>query len=135
MAHVRTSDEGVVRSRNEKGFTLLEMMIVVVIVGILATLAEPTFQGAVLRAKEAVLKQNLFTLRDAIDQYRADRGQYPPSLAELKGAGYVKRMPVDPFTTSDTAWQEIADQSEPGIFDVHSGSDLVSHDGTPYNTW
>jgi general secretion pathway protein G len=113
----------------------MEMMIVVVIMGILATLAEPTFQGAVLRAKEAVLKQNLFTLRDAIDQYRADRGQYPPSLAELKGAGYVKRMPVDPFTTSDTAWQEIADQSEPGIFDVHSGSDLVSHDGTPYNTW
>jgi general secretion pathway protein G len=121
--------------RNEKGFTLLEMMTVVVIAGILATLAEPTFQGAVLRAREAVLKQDLFTLREAIDQYRADKGQYPPSLIELKGAGYVKRMPVDPFTKSDTDWQEIAGQSEPGIFDVHSGSDLVSHDGTPYNTW
>jgi general secretion pathway protein G len=123
------------RNRNEKGFTLLEMMMVVSIIGILATLAEPTFQGAVLRAKEAVLKQDLFTLREAIDQYRADRGQYPPSLVELKGAGYLKRMPLDPFTRSDTSWQEMPDQSAPGIFDVHSGSDLVSQDGTPYNVW
>lgn len=119
----------------ERGFTILELMIVLTIAGILVTLAEPSFHHTVAKAQEAALKQNLFTMRDAIDQYRADRGAYPPSLADLKSAGYIKRIPVDPFTKSDASWQEILDESESGVFDVHSGSDLVALDGTPYNQW
>lgn len=113
---------------------MIELMIVVSIAGILVTLAEPSFRGAVLKAKEAVLKQDLFTLRDAIDQYRADRGQYPPSLEELRSVGYLKRMPIDPFTKSDASWQELLAQ-EGGVFDVHSGTDILAQDGSPYNQW
>ena len=90
--------------KSQQGFTLLELMVVVTIAGILATLAEPSFRQSVLRAKEAALKQNLFTMRDVIDQYRADTGSYPPSLAELTSAGYLRGIPVDPFTKSDSAW-------------------------------
>jgi general secretion pathway protein G len=113
----------------------MEMMTVVVIAGILATLAEPSFQGAVLKAREAALKQNLFTLRDAIDQYKADRGKYPPGLADLTTAGYIKRIPIDPLTRSEDSWQPQVDQMDGGVGDVHSGSDLVGTDGTPYNRW
>ena len=122
--------------RSDRGFTILELMIVVSIAGILVMLAEPSFVGAVVKAREAVLKQDLFTMRDVIDQYKADRGKYPPTLIELKEAGYLKRVPMDPFTKSDASWQEILDQADGGVFDVHSGSDLVSPlDGTPYNQW
>lgn len=110
-------------------------MTVVVIAGILATLAEPSFQGAVLKAREAALKQNLFTLRDALDQYKADRGKYPPALTDLTGTGYLKRIPLDPLTRSDSSWQAQVDQTDGGVSDVHSGSDLVGTDGTPYNQW
>ncbi len=120
---------------NQQGFTLLELMVVVTIAGILATLAEPSFRQSVLRAKEAALKQNLFTMRDVIDQYRADTGSYPPSLTELTSAGYLRGTPVDPFTKSDSTWQEILDEEDAGIFDVHSGSELVAINGTPYNEW
>jgi general secretion pathway protein G len=113
----------------------MEMMTVVVIAGILATIAEPSFQGAVLKAREAALKQNLFTLRDAIDQYKADRGKYPPALPDLTGAGYLKRIPLDPVTRSESTWQAQVDQMDGGVSDVHSGSDLVGTDGTPYNQW
>ena len=122
-------------SRSEAGFTIIELMMVLTIVGILLTLAEPSFSNTILKAKEASLKQNLFTMRDVIDQYRADTGKYPPVLADLKSSGYLKRVPFDPFTKSDSTWQEILDQAEGGVFDVHSGSDLVSSDGMPYNQW
>jgi len=120
---------------NEGGFTLLEMMTVVVIAGILATLAEPSFQSAVVKAREAALRQNLFTIRDTIDQYRADHGKYPANLLALQSAGYLKRIPADPFTRSEATWQEMSDQSEGGVFDVHSGSALIGRDGTAYNAW
>ena len=123
------------RERREAGYTLIELMLVVTIAGILVTMAEPSFRNTVLKAREAALKQNLFTLRDVIDQYRADRGKYPTVLAELQSAGYIKRIPVDPFTKSDATWQEILDQNQGGIFDVHSGSDLVAMDGSAYNNW
>ena len=123
------------RERREAGYTLIELMLVVTIAGILVSLAEPSFRNTVLKAREAALKQNLFTIRDVIDQYRADRGKYPAALAELQSAGYIKRIPVDPFTKADTTWQEILDQSQGGIFDVHSGSDLVAMDGSAYNNW
>jgi len=119
----------------KQGFTLIELMLVVVIAGILVTMAEPSFRNTVLKAREAALKQNLFTLRDVIDQYRADRGKYPAALPELQSAGYIRQIPVDPFTKSDATWQEILDQSQGGIFDVHSGSDLVAMDGSAYNNW
>ena len=121
--------------RSQAGFTILELMTVVTIAGILLTLAEPSFSNTVIKAREASLKQNLFTMRDVIDQYRADTGKYPSTLADLKSVGYLKRMPVDPFTKLDNTWQEILDQAEGGIFDVHSGSDLVGSNGVPYNQW
>jgi general secretion pathway protein G len=110
-------------------------MMVVTVAGILVTLAEPSFHQSVVKAKEAALKQNLFTLRDVIDQYRADRGQYPPALEDLKTAGYLKRVPIDPITKSTETWQFIQDTQDGGIFDVHSGSDLLGTDGTAYNEW
>jgi general secretion pathway protein G len=110
-------------------------MMVVTVAGILVTLAEPSFHQSVVKAREAALKQNLFTMRDVIDQFRADKGQYPADLGDLRAAGYLKRIPVDPFTKSDSTWQLILDQTDRGIFDVHSGTDLVALDGTAYNEW
>jgi general secretion pathway protein G len=121
--------------RVEGGYTLLELMIVVTIVAILATLAEPMWQESVTRAREASLKQTLFTVRDVLDQYRADHGKYPQAIEEVVSAGYLRQMPSDPFTRSATTWQEIPSEREGGVFDVHSGSPLVGTDGTPYNEW
>lgn len=123
------------QARSETGFTIIELMMVLTIVGILLALAEPSFSNTIHKAREASLKQNLFTMRDVIDQYRADTGKYPPTLADMKSAGYLKRIPFDPFTKSTSTWQEILDQAEGGVFDVHSGSDLVGSDGVPYNQW
>lgn len=119
----------------ETGFTILELMVVLTIAGILLTLAEPSFSNTIHKAREASLQQNLFTIRDVIDQYRADTGKYPPTLADLKSSGYLKRIPIDPFTKSTSTWQETLDQADGGVFDVHSGSDLVGSDGVPYNQW
>ena len=121
--------------RRDAGYTLLELMIVVTIVAILATLAEPMWQESVTRAREASLKQTLFTVRDVLDQYRADHGKYPQEMAEVVSAGYLRQMPSDPFTRSATTWQEIPSETEGGVFDLHSGSPLVGTDGTPYNQW
>lgn len=114
---------------------MMELLIVLSIAGILLTLAQPSWSGAILKAKEATLKQNLFALRDVLDQYRADRGSYPQSLPDLVTTGYLRRIPLDPFTKSEETWQEIRDEQDGGIFDVHSGSDLVARDGKPYNAW
>lgn len=117
------------------GFTMIEMMIVIIVVGILVTLAEPTYQKAVIKAREVALRQDLFTLREVLDQYKADRGKYPPSLPDVIGLGYLRRIPVDPFTQSEQTWQVLLDPRDAGISDVHSGSPLVALDGTPYNLW
>ena len=117
------------------GFTLIELLIVVSIIGILATLAAPSYQASLIKAREAALRQDLFTLRDVLDQHRADQGKYPPSLQALVGAGYLRAIPKDPFTGSATSWQEMTDTTEGGIVDVFSGSDFVGSDGTPYNRW
>jgi len=119
----------------EKGFTLVELMIVVSIVGILATIAAPSYQSSLVKAKETVLRQDLFTLRELLDHHRADQGKYPPSLDGLVTAGYLRAIPTDPFTNSSRSWQEISEPTEGGIFDVYSGSDLVGTNGTPYNKW
>ena len=126
---------------DKKGYTLLELMIVVAIVGILVTLAIPTFQQSAVKAREAALKQNLFTMRAVIDQFYADRGDYPLSLDELVEAKYIRDIPVDPFTKSNTTWntiyedQEEGDDSPAGIYDIKSGSDEIALDGTPYKEW
>ena len=126
---------------HKKGYTLLELMIVVAIVGILVTLAIPTFQQSAMKAKEAALKQNLFTMRAVIDQYYADRGDYPSSLDALVEAKYLREIPVDPLTKSNSTCtsiyedQEEGDDSPAGIYDVKSGSDEAALDGTPYKEW
>jgi general secretion pathway protein G len=121
--------------RGTNGFTLLELMIVVSIIGILATLAVPSYQSSVVKAKEAALRQDLSTLRDVIDQHKADQGKYPPSLTALMSAGYLRGIPKDPFTGSITTWQEISDPVEGGVVDIFSGADFVGTNGTPYNRW
>src|SRR5215467_2685961 len=122
-------------ARGAKGFTLIELLIVVTIIGILATIAAPSYQASVIKAREAALRQDLFTIRDVLDQHRADQGKYPSSLQALVSAGYLRAIPKDPFTNSNTTWQEMADATEGGIFDVFSGSNVVGTNGTPYNQW
>ena len=121
--------------RQAQGFTLIELLIVVSIIGILATLAAPSYQASVIKAREAALRQDLFTMRDVLDQHRADQGKYPSSLQALVSAGYLRGIPKDPFTNSATSWQEMTEATEGGIFDVFSGSDFVGTNGTPYNRW
>lgn len=120
-----------------KGFTLIELMVVIAILGILVTLAQPTYKMATTKAKEAALKKDLYVFRDVIDQYHADQGQYPPSLPDLVDKGYLRAIPVDPFTESSDTWVEIysAEGEESGIFDVRSGSNLVGTNDVPYNEW
>lgn len=117
------------------GFTLLELMIVVTIAGILATLAFPTFQRHVVRAREASLRNSLFVFRDSIDQFYADKGRYPEDLRELAEERYIRTIPEDPFTRSRDTWITLPPPDGGGVYDVHSGSRLVSLDGTPYNEW
>lgn len=125
--------------RDRRGFTFIEMLIVVAIIGILATIALPSFQLAVTKAKEAALKENLFILRDVIDQYYADQERYPPALAELVEKRYLRRVPVDPVTGRSDSWAFVyaTDEQgqENGIVDVRSGSEQVGVNGVPYREW
>ncbi len=121
--------------RHDQGYTLIELLIVISVVAILATLAEPLWQESVVRAKETALRRTLLTMRDVLDQYRADRGVYPPMLADVVKVGYLRQVPIDPMTKSPMTWQEIVDKDEGGVVDVHSGSTYVSADGSPYNQW
>lgn len=125
-----------------RGFTIVELMIVLTIVGILVSIAIPIYQKSIIRAKESVLKSNLFTLRTVIDEYTYDKQKAPQSLQDLVSDGYLRQVPVDPMTASDSTWKIIMedamnsiDQTEPGIFDVKSGSDRMSLEGTPYSEW
>jgi general secretion pathway protein G len=131
-----------VRSRGQRGFTLIELMIVVSIILILVSTAIPIYQQSIIRAREAVLKQNLFTLRSVIDQYSEDKQKAPQSLQDLIEAGYLKQIPKDPMTNSRDSWETVTedvllsvDQTQPGITDVHSGAKGTGSDGTPYAEW
>jgi general secretion pathway protein G len=123
--------------RNRQGYTLIEMMIVVSIISILATMALPSFQKSLVRAKETNLRRSLFIMRDTIDQFYADHGRYPGSLQDLETEKYVRQIPMDPFTGSSDTWITIPPEgfAEGNVYDVHSGSNLVGLDGTPYNEW
>ena len=126
----------------ERGFTLIELLIVVAIIGILAGLATVQLRQTPRRAKEATLKEDLFVLRDVIDQYFADKGAYPASLQTLVDEHYVRKIPVDPITGSDQTWVEeqsdLADEDVEavgGIVDVRSGSTETALDGSRYSDW
>lgn len=110
-------------------------MVVISIIGILATIAVPMYQNSVKRSKEAVLKEDLYQLREAIDKYYADHGEYPAALSNLKDAKYIRAMPTDPITGSNDTWVEVPAEDGGGVYDVHSGSGLEGSNGTPYGEW
>ena len=124
------------------GFTLMELMIVMAIIGVLATLAIPSFIGAIRSAREAVLKEDLHVMRAAIDSYTMDKQKAPQSLDDLIQTGYLKSVPEDPMTHSKDTWVTNTsdalyslDQTDPGIDDIHSGSDETGSDGQQYSAW
>jgi general secretion pathway protein G len=128
--------------RDARGWTLLEMVIVMSLIVVLAGIAASQHRHAVTRTKEAVLKENLFRMRDAIDQYYADKNRYPADLQALVSDQYIREVPVDPFTVSNSTWQTVpaeADASNPsadvGIYNVKSGSPAIAIDGTNYSDW
>jgi len=128
--------------KRRQGFTFIELMVVLTIIVVLITMAIPVYQKSILRAKESVLKNNLFTLRTVIDNYTYDKQKAPQSLNDLVMEGYLRTVPVDPMTGNNQSWKTIMEdatqsvnQSEPGIFDIRSGSDKISLDGTPYSDW
>ena len=126
----------------ERGFTLIELMIVMTIISLLAAIAIPSYVNNIRRAKEAVLREDLHTMRTAIDSYTVDKQKAPQSLDDLVQAGYLKTMPKDPITDRTDTWLPVQedslmslDQTEPGIDDVHSGAQQTASDGTSYSTW
>jgi general secretion pathway protein G len=130
------------RIRDTGGFTLIELLVVISLIVILAGMALVQYQSGVTRSKEAVLKQDLFRMRDAIDQFYADKAKYPATLDELVSEKYMRTVPVDPFTQSAETWQTVMSEpdplnptAQPGIYDVKSGSEETSLDGTKYSEW
>ena len=130
------------RKKGSRGFTLIELMIVISIILILMAVAIPNYQQSVLHARESVLRQDLYVIRSAIDQYTLDKQKAPQSLQDLTSANYLKEIPTDPMTRSADTWETVQedslmaiDQQQPGIVDVHSGSQATSSDGSAYNTW
>ena len=142
-SHPRTHPRTAARSHHRtSGFTLIELMIVMSLIVILASIGLATYQNSVIRAKESVLKEDLFRMRDAIDQYYSDKGQYPASLQDLVSEKYLRTIPVDPFTHSADTWREIPSEpdpknptAQPGVYDVKSGTDQKALDGTNYADW
>jgi general secretion pathway protein G len=128
--------------RQDAGFTLMELMIVMMIIGILMLIAVPRFTGAINTAREAVLKEDLNVMREAIDSYTVDKQKAPQSLDDLIADGYLKTIPQDPFTYVKDSWVtetgdalHSLDQTDPGIDDIHSGSQELGSDGQPYSNW
>ena len=121
---------------------MIELLIVVSLIIILSTMGVTQYRTSVIHSREAVLKEDLFRMRDAIDQYYADKGQWPSAIEELVTGGYMRKVPDDPFTKSSSTWQSLPAEpdpnnptAEPGVYDIKSGSDLTAIDGTKYSDW
>jgi general secretion pathway protein G len=130
------------KTTRESGFTLIELMIVMTIIGLLAAIAIPSYLKSITKAKEAVLKEDLHTMRTAIDSYTVDKEKAPQALDDLVQAGYLKSVPIDPITSRNDTWitgqsDTLTDinETQGGLDDVHSGAQSLASDGTSYNTW
>lgn len=125
-------------SKGNRGFTLVEITVVMAIIVTILAIAVPQYATAIVRSKEAVLMSNLFTMRSVIDQYTFDKEEPPQALDDLVREGYLREIPMDPFTESRDTWEVVTDTGptgQSGVWDVHSGSDKTSLSGTPYNEW
>ncbi len=128
--------------QTNKGFTIIEMMVVLTIIGLLASLGVKLHKRSIIKAKEAVLKENLYQIRDSLEQYYADKSKYPEDLETLVDEGYLRKIPIDPMTKSADTWEliyeevdNVEDDYEVGVFDVKSGSGKQALDGSYYNEW
>jgi general secretion pathway protein G len=126
----------------QRGFTLIELLIVLTLITILATMGMTQYRSSVTYAREATLKEDLFRMRDAIDQYYADKNKYPTTLEELVSDGYLRKIPEDPFTKSNSTWVPVPAEPDPnnptaesGVYDIKSGADQTALDGTKYSDW
>lgn len=125
----------ITKTGNEKGFTLIELLVVMTIVAILATIAIPNYQSSITRAREAVLLENLFQVRDALDKYRTDKGNYPATIEDLVMDKYIRSLPKDPFTNSNMSWTFTYDDTDGGIYDIHSSSEKIGRNMIAYSQW
>ena len=123
--------------RRGAGFTLIELLVVFAIVALLVSIVAPRYVNSVEKSKETVLKQDLFTMRDALDKYYGDTGKYPDALEDLVSKKYLRKLPVDPITESAETWAIVPpeDTEKGGVFDIHSGAPGNARDGTPYSSW
>jgi general secretion pathway protein G len=124
-------------TRQGRGFTLIELMVVMVIVSLLITVAAPRYFGSLEKSKETVLRQTLAVTRDALDKYYGDNGKYPDGLEDLIAKRYLRALPIDPITGSNTSWTTVApeDPEKGRVYDIHSGADGIGRDGKPFRDW